>query len=136
MAVKDEEGEQTAVDFLEHAVDDLGPGLAQHPVLRPAVRRQPRGVRGRLSAMHVRFWGTRGSLPVSLTAADIKHKIVESLMAAAGRSFRTREDAQSFVEKELPFSVSHTYGGNSSCVELDVGSGEYILCDVGTGARP
>ncbi|HKA38525.1 MAG TPA: MBL fold metallo-hydrolase [Burkholderiales bacterium] len=85
--------------------------------------------------MRIRFWGTRGSLPVSLTAADIKHKIVESLVAAAGR-VRTRAEAQSFVEKELPFSVSHTYGGNSSCVELDVGSEDYILCDVGTGARP
>ena len=86
--------------------------------------------------MRIRFWGTRGSLPVSLTAADIKQKIVDSLLAAAGRSFRTREDAQSFVEKELPFAVSHTYGGNSSCVELDIGSDEYILCDLGTGARP
>ena len=86
--------------------------------------------------MRIRFWGTRGSLPVSLTAADITQKIVDSLLAAAGRSFRTREDAQSFVEKELPFSVSHTYGGNSSCVELDIGSDEYILCDLGTGARP
>ncbi len=85
--------------------------------------------------MRIRFWGTRGSLPVSLTAAEIKHKIVESLLAAAGRAFRTRQDAESFAEKELPFSVSHTYGGNSSCVELDVGSGEYILCDLGTGAR-
>jgi phosphoribosyl 1,2-cyclic phosphodiesterase len=85
--------------------------------------------------MRIRFWGTRGSLPVSLTAADIKHKIVESLVAAAGR-VRTRADAQSFVDKELPFSVSHTYGGNTSCVELDVGSEDYILCDLGTGARP
>jgi phosphoribosyl 1,2-cyclic phosphodiesterase len=86
--------------------------------------------------MRVRFWGTRGSLPVSLTAADIKQKIVESLLAAGGRTFRTRQEAQAFVERELPFSISHTYGGNSSCVEIDAGTGEYILCDLGTGARP
>jgi phosphoribosyl 1,2-cyclic phosphodiesterase len=86
--------------------------------------------------MRIRFWGTRGSLPVSLTAADIKQKIVESLIAAGGRAFKTQLDAQSFVEKELPFSISHTYGGNSSCVEIDVGTGEYVLCDLGTGARP
>jgi phosphoribosyl 1,2-cyclic phosphodiesterase len=85
--------------------------------------------------MRIRFWGTRGSLPVSLNAADIKHKIVESLVAAAGR-VRTRAEAQAFVEKGLPFPVSHTYGGNSSCVELDVGSEDYILCDLGTGVRP
>jgi phosphoribosyl 1,2-cyclic phosphodiesterase len=86
--------------------------------------------------MRIRFWGTRGSLPVSLTAADIKQKIVESLLAAGGRTFKTRQDAQSFVEGELPFSISHTYGGNSSCVEIDTGTGEYVLCDLGTGARP
>jgi phosphoribosyl 1,2-cyclic phosphodiesterase len=86
--------------------------------------------------MRIRFWGTRGSLPISLTAADIKQKIVESLLAAGDRTFRTRQDAQSFVEQELPFSVSQTYGGNSSCVEIDAGSGDYILCDLGTGARP
>jgi phosphoribosyl 1,2-cyclic phosphodiesterase len=86
--------------------------------------------------MRIRFWGTRGSLPVCLTAADIKQKIVESLVAAGGRTFKTRQDAQSFVEGELPFSISHTYGGNSSCVEIDTGTGEYVLCDLGTGARP
>jgi phosphoribosyl 1,2-cyclic phosphodiesterase len=86
--------------------------------------------------LRIRFWGTRGSLPVALTTAEIEQKIVASLLAAAGRSFGTRQEAQSFVERELPFSISHTYGGNSSCVEIDAGSGEYILCDLGTGARP
>jgi phosphoribosyl 1,2-cyclic phosphodiesterase len=86
--------------------------------------------------MRIRFWGTRGSLPVSLTAADIKQKIVESLLAAGGRAFGTQQEARAFVERDLPFSVSHTYGGNSSCVEIDAGTGEYILCDLGTGARP
>jgi len=85
--------------------------------------------------MRVRFWGTRGSLPVSLTAEDIKAKIVEALLAAAGRNLRTRNEVETFVERELPFSISHTYGGNSSCVELDVGSEEHVLCDLGTGAR-
>ena len=86
--------------------------------------------------MRIRFWGTRGSLPVSLTAADIKHKIVEALLLATGKNFGTRQEALAFVERELPFAVSHTYGGNSSCVEIDIGSGEHILCDLGTGARP
>ena len=86
--------------------------------------------------MRIRFWGTRGSLPVSLTAAAIEQKIVDALIAAAGRTFRSRKEALSFVERELPFAVSHTYGGNSSCVEIDIGADEYILCDLGTGARP
>ena len=85
--------------------------------------------------MRIRFWGTRGSLPVSLTAADIRHKIVEALLAAAGRNLMSRSEIETFVERDLPFSVSHTYGGNSSCVELDAGSADHVLCDLGTGAR-
>ena len=85
--------------------------------------------------MRVRFWGTRGSLPVSLTAEDIRNKIVEALLAASGRKFRTRAEAEAFVTGELPFEVAHTYGGNSSCVELDTGGQDYVLCDLGTGVR-
>ena len=86
--------------------------------------------------MRVRFWGTRGSLPVSLSAEDIKNKIVEALLAAAGRNLKTRADVEAFVARDLPFAISHTYGGNSSCVELDIGTQEYVLCDLGTGVRP
>lgn len=86
--------------------------------------------------MRVRFWGTRGSLPISITGEDIQDKIVEALLAAGGRPLRTREEARAFVERELPFSVSQTYGGNSSCVEMDINSGDYFLCDLGSGARP
>jgi len=85
--------------------------------------------------MRVRFWGTRGSLPVSITADDIKGKIVEALLAAAGRNLSSRADVESFVERDLPFAISHTYGGNSSCVELDLGTEDHVLCDLGTGAR-
>src|SRR3972149_4902651 len=86
--------------------------------------------------MRVRFWGTRGSLPVSLTAEDIKNKIVDALLAAAGRNLNTRAEVEAFVERDLPLALSHTYGGNSSCVELDIGTEEYVLCDLGTGVRP
>jgi len=86
--------------------------------------------------MLVRFWGTRGSLPVSLSAEDIKGKIVEALLAAAGRNLKTRAEIEAFVGRDLPFAISHTYGGNSSCVELDIGTDEHVLCDLGTGVRP
>jgi len=86
--------------------------------------------------MRVRFWGTRGSLPVSLTAEDIRSKIVEALLAAAGRTLKTRAEAEAFVARDLPFATAHTYGGNSSCVELDIGTEEPVLCDLGTGVRP
>jgi len=85
--------------------------------------------------MRIRFWGTRGSLPVSLAAEDIKHKIIEALLAADGRELGTREAAVAFVENDLPFAISHTYGGDTSCVQIDTGSDDYVLCDLGTGIR-
>jgi phosphoribosyl 1,2-cyclic phosphodiesterase len=86
--------------------------------------------------MLVRFWGTRGSIPVALTSAAIQRKLVTALVKATGRGLDTPEKARAFVEQELDFAVSHTFGGNSSCVEIETGTGEYVLCDLGSGARP
>ena len=87
------------------------------------------------AAFHLRFWGTRGSIPAALTADGVKGKVVAALSAAAGRQLDTRERVQHFVEHELEWAVGHTFGGNSSCVELGMGPGEYVLCDAGSGAR-
>jgi phosphoribosyl 1,2-cyclic phosphodiesterase len=85
--------------------------------------------------MLVRFWGTRGSLPVALTTSDLRAKLVAALVQAAGRRLDTPALARAFVEGELDFPVSNTYGGNSSCVELETGGPDYVLCDLGSGAR-
>ena len=81
------------------------------------------------------FWGTRGSLPTSITHANIRAKISSALLAANGRSFRKQAELDAFVEA-LPFAVRGTFGGNSSCVEIVTGGPEHFICDVGTGARP
>ena len=86
--------------------------------------------------MIVRFWGTRGSVPVAMTSAAVRRKLVTTLVQAAGRALDTEEKARAFVEHELDFSTSHTFGGNTSCVQLDTGGSEYVLCDSGTGVRP
>ena len=39
--------------------------------------------------MLVRFWGTRGSIPVAMTSAEVKRKLVTALVAAAGRALDT-----------------------------------------------
>ena len=89
--------------------------------------------------MRVRFWGTRGSMPVSLTWRDLRDRLAQVLVQASSRSLDTLEKACEFVERELDFSLSHTYGGHSSCVEfLPAGEhpDEYFVCDMGSGARP
>src|SRR5215472_12763750 len=85
--------------------------------------------------MLVRFWGTRGSIPVAMSGAEIQRKLVTALVQGAGRGLDTEEKARAFVEGELAFPVRHTFGGDSSCVEIATGEGEYVLCDLGSGAR-
>lgn len=85
--------------------------------------------------MRVRFWGTRGSIPVGLTAADVRDKLARALLAASGRTFESFGDAYQFAQQNLPFSLSHTFGGHTSCVELETGDEEYFVCDMGSGAR-
>ncbi|MGC2520859.1 MAG: MBL fold metallo-hydrolase [Burkholderiales bacterium] len=83
----------------------------------------------------VKFWGTRGSIPVALDSSSIKEKIARAVVAAAGRDVHTPDKARAWVENELDFAVSHTFGGNSACVQLDAGGPEYLLCDLGSGVR-
>jgi len=85
--------------------------------------------------MRVRFWGTRGSIPVSLTWRDIRDRLAQALVRADGRQLDTMEKAVAFAEGELGFELARTYGGHSACVELEPGGDEYFVCDMGSGAR-
>lgn len=86
--------------------------------------------------MRVRFWGTRGSIPVALTSADIRDKVALALLRADGRRFGSVGEAHEFARDHLDFALSHTFGGHSACVELETGQDEYFVCDMGSGARP
>ena len=83
----------------------------------------------------IRFWGSRGSLPVALTAAAVRKKLVTALRGASGRTFATERDLDDYV-RGLEWHIAGTYGGHSSCVELETGDPHYILCDLGSGVRP
>jgi phosphoribosyl 1,2-cyclic phosphodiesterase len=85
--------------------------------------------------MLVRFWGTRGSLPVASTAAAIGAKLTRALMAANDRRFADAAEAAAFTEQELDFATRGTYGGATTCVEIEAGDGSFIVCDMGSGLR-
>ena len=86
--------------------------------------------------MLVRFWGTRGSLAVAQNARAIKGKIARALVAADGRKFADEEAAEAFVDNELDFATGGSYGGATTCIEIEAdGDGSFILCDFGTGSR-
>ena len=84
--------------------------------------------------LKVRFWGTRGSIPVALTAAQMRAKLAAALRGA--RDVQLADDAavDAYLDS-LPFEAAGTYGGHSACVEIDTGGAEYVLCDLGSGVR-
>ncbi|MBV9840819.1 MAG: MBL fold metallo-hydrolase [Sphingomonadaceae bacterium] len=84
--------------------------------------------------MLVRFWGTRGSLPVAPTPPAIRTKIARALVAADGRRFTDEQAAADFAET-LDFATWGTYGGASSCVEIEGSSDGFVVCDMGSGLR-
>ncbi|MFZ5706711.1 MAG: MBL fold metallo-hydrolase [Pseudomonadota bacterium] len=85
--------------------------------------------------MLVRFWGTRGSLPVAPRAGAIEAKIVNALMRAQGRRFADERDARRFVAEELSFGEGRTYGGATTCLELEGADESFFVLDMGSGLR-
>ena len=85
--------------------------------------------------MQVRFWGTRGSLPVSAKGAAIAQKLAKALVLADGRRFADETAALEFVKAELDFATGQGYGGASSCVEIADTANAFFVCDMGSGLR-
>ena len=85
--------------------------------------------------MKLKFWGTRGSIPVSLTAPDVRARLIAALRGAAGRRFEQPGEMDAYIDG-LGFDIAGTYGGHSSCVQIDTGGPQHIILDLGTGVRP
>src|SRR5437762_1001855 len=84
--------------------------------------------------MLVRFWGTRGSLPVAAKAGAIRAKIARALVAANGHSIANLDQADAFIDQQLDFASGGTYGGATACVEIESGD-SFFVCDMGSGLR-
>jgi len=96
----------------------------EQPVAASAEAAEPGG-------LGVRFWGTRGSLPTALDSAAFHERIMEvsrRVRATPGESVESLVNA-------LPFHLRGTYGGETSCVEIESAHPEYAVCDMGSGAR-
>lgn len=71
--------------------------------------------------MKIHFWGTRGSTPVTVDAAQVRRKVEGA--RADGRAVG-----------DLPFFLRGTYGSATSCVSIEAGESLLVL-DAGTGLR-
>ncbi|NQZ07598.1 MAG: MBL fold metallo-hydrolase [Algicola sp.] len=84
--------------------------------------------------MKVKFWGTRGSIPVATNAQYTKDKLKQVLQQAIKARISNESEIDAFLST-LPFVTHGSYGGNTSCVQICDDSQEYTLCDMGTGLR-
>ena len=92
--------------------------------------------------MRVKYWGVRGSIPAPLSSADVRKKhevLVERLLTDGVDQVLTdgkidRGKLAAYLDS-LPPSVSGTYGGNTTSVEVQVKDSPLIMIDCGTGAR-
>jgi phosphoribosyl 1,2-cyclic phosphodiesterase len=84
----------------------------------------------------IHFWGTRGSIPAPLDAAAVRTKLLAAVTAIRDRGQDLGDEAAlTDAIDRLPLSVGGTYGGNTSCVQLDAGDAEWTVCDAGSGLR-
>jgi phosphoribosyl 1,2-cyclic phosphodiesterase len=83
--------------------------------------------------MNVRFWGVRGSIATPLTNSELTLRIEDALRKGLEAGFSNMSKVSEFV-KALPWQVSRTVGGDTSCVEVKAG-GELLILDAGTGIR-
>lgn len=85
--------------------------------------------------MLVRIWGCRGSLPVASNTTILQGKLTQALLTSSGRTFSSEKEISDFLENDVPWPVSHSFGGNTSCVQIETGADSYTLCDLGSGVR-
>ncbi len=83
--------------------------------------------------MHVKFWGTRGSIPTPTSASAIRKKIYQALAGAAGLDMNDAEALEQYLDR-LPLSIQGSAGGNTACVEVRSGE-DLLIIDAGSGLR-
>ena len=92
--------------------------------------------------MRVKYWGARGSIPAPLTPHEVRNKLrvfTERLLGYGIEKVLTDGNIDpakldKYLES-LPPSVSGTYSGNTTSVEIQVKDAPLIMIDCGTGAR-
>ncbi len=80
------------------------------------------------------IWGSCGSLPSPASSAVIRRKVKAALWGARRQQFESEAAVDAYLDT-LPHSAHGTYKANTSCVQIETGGEDVILCDAGTGIR-
>lgn len=83
--------------------------------------------------MFLRFYGVRGSIPTPMSIETYQNKLREILAQVRPEHVSSPEAIENYIQ-QLPFYLRAHYGGNTSCVYLNV-DGSHIIMDMGSGAR-
>jgi ribonuclease BN (tRNA processing enzyme) len=81
--------------------------------------------------MRLRIWGVRGSLATPMGSAQLRQKLERFLGELTPDDLATPASRQAALDRSCQ---SWTYGGNTSCLTLEVGGSLFVL-DAGTGLR-
>jgi phosphoribosyl 1,2-cyclic phosphodiesterase len=90
----------------------------------------------------ITYWGVTGTLAAPLKPPDVTNKLVaalrhlgeKQLLTDLADAVRDPDRLQAFLENNLPFHLRSTYGGNTTCVEVQTPDALIIL-DCGSGFR-
>lgn len=82
----------------------------------------------------MRFWGVRGSIGSPIKGRSIRDKVRKILSYASPGDVLDEDSVNRFLDN-LPFSLVHTYGGNTTCLEVRSRDNGLIIVDAGTGLR-
>lgn len=82
--------------------------------------------------MHIKFYGTRGSIPAPLTAGDVRKKVEAAVRRALMEQPR-EEDIEGWINN-LPFDIRGTFGGDTTCCVVRCAD-IIIVLDLGSGLR-
>ena len=83
--------------------------------------------------MYIKFWGTRGSIPTPMTTETLRAKIRQALIGAAGLNLHDPDEVAQYLDR-LPPNVGATVGGNTTCIEVQLGD-QLLIIDAGSGLR-
>ncbi len=79
------------------------------------------------------FRGVRGSIATPVALAQIEEKLTQALERARPQDLKDADSRKSFIDS-LPFEIRGSFGGNTPCVQMQVGK-ENLIFDGGTGIR-
>jgi phosphoribosyl 1,2-cyclic phosphodiesterase len=86
-----------------------------------------------VSALRLKLWGTRGSLPSPFTPAAVEARVRDVLEAFVQAGHKTAAEIPEFL-KTLPVHQLGGFGGNTPCVEVTSESSRVVV-DGGSGIR-